>query len=103
MFIPPGIINSGTKNPPEEWDSAKNYQLIDEESTQGKAFYRELPAHYADSGRYDQNARKVLRTVTIPGSAAPNPIYWQCQLKKFKYEDLIKMKKNLKINLIRPY
>jgi hypothetical protein len=29
----------------------------------------------------------------IPGSQAPNPTYWQCQLfKKIKYEDLFKMK-----------
>jgi hypothetical protein len=31
--------------------------------------------------------------VTIPGSAAPNLIYWTTNfLKKFKYEDLFKFK-----------
>jgi hypothetical protein len=33
MAIPQGIASSETMNPPEEWDSAGNYQLIDEEST----------------------------------------------------------------------
>jgi hypothetical protein len=54
MVMPPGIASSWTRNPPEEKDSAGNYQLI-----------------YADS---DQNERKILRTVSIPGSAAPNPL-----------------------------
>jgi hypothetical protein len=36
---------SGTRNPPEEWHSAGNYQLIDEESTRGRGFHRELLAH----------------------------------------------------------
>jgi hypothetical protein len=34
------------RNPPEEGDSAGNYQLIDEESTQGRGFLRELPAYF---------------------------------------------------------
>jgi hypothetical protein len=32
--IPPGINSSGTKNPPKVWDSARNYQLMNKESTQ---------------------------------------------------------------------
>jgi hypothetical protein len=36
------------------------------------------------------------RTLTIPGSAAPNLLYSQCQLKeKIKYETLIEMKNKL--------
>jgi hypothetical protein len=31
IIIPPGIASSGMRNPPEEWDSAGNYQLIDKE------------------------------------------------------------------------
>jgi hypothetical protein len=34
MLIPPGINCSVKRNSPEEWDSAGNYQLIDEESNQ---------------------------------------------------------------------
>jgi hypothetical protein len=29
MVIRPGITSSGAKNPPEEWDSAGNYYLVD--------------------------------------------------------------------------
>jgi hypothetical protein len=55
-------------------------------------FHQKLPA-YLRGFRQDQNALKILRTVTIPGSAAPFPIYWQCQLlKKIKYKDLFKIK-----------
>jgi hypothetical protein len=55
--FPPGITSSWTRNlpVPEEWNSARNHQLMD-----------------ADSGRQDQNARKILRTVTIQGSVVPN-------------------------------
>jgi hypothetical protein len=42
MAIPPGITGSKTmevtslwtRNPPEEWDSAGNYKLMDEEFTE---------------------------------------------------------------------
>jgi hypothetical protein len=74
--FPPGITSSGTRNPPEEYDSAGNNQLIE-----------------ADSKRQDQNVRKTLKAVTISGAASTNPIYCKGQLlKKFKYENLIKMK-----------
>jgi hypothetical protein len=47
----------------------------------------------ADSGRQDQNVRKILKAVTISGSASSNPIYCEGKLfKKFKYENVIKMK-----------
>jgi hypothetical protein len=47
----------------------------------------------ADSDRQDQNVRKILKAVTISGSASSNPIYCEGQLlKKFKYENVIKMK-----------
>jgi hypothetical protein len=41
MGFPPGITSSGTRNPPEEYDSAGNNQLME-----------------ADSDRQDQNVRK---------------------------------------------
>jgi hypothetical protein len=41
----PGITAPWTKNPPEEGDFAGNYQLIDEESTGGRGFHRELLAY----------------------------------------------------------
>jgi hypothetical protein len=57
-------------------DSAGNYQLME-----------------ADSDRQDQNVRKILKAVTISGSASSNPIYCEGQLfKKFKYENVIKIK-----------
>jgi hypothetical protein len=37
--------SSGTRNPPEEWNSAGNYQLIDKEFTRGMGFCQELLAH----------------------------------------------------------
>jgi hypothetical protein len=47
----------------------------------------------ADSDRQDQNVRKILKAVTISGSASSNPIYCEGQLfQKFKYENVIKMK-----------
>jgi hypothetical protein len=39
-----GITTSSMRNPPEEGDSGGNDQLIDEESTRGRRFHRELPA-----------------------------------------------------------
>jgi hypothetical protein len=47
----------------------------------------------ADSDRQDQNVRKILKAVTISGSASSNPIYCEGQLfQKFKYENVIKKK-----------
>jgi hypothetical protein len=43
--ILPGITTSWMRNPPEEWDSAWNYQLIYDESNQVRGFYWELPAY----------------------------------------------------------
>jgi hypothetical protein len=63
MGFLPGITSSGTRNPPEEYDSARYNQLIE-----------------ADSDRQDQNVRKILKAVTISGSASSNPIYWESQL-----------------------
>jgi hypothetical protein len=44
-----GVRNPGfvtiRRNPPEKGDSVGNYQLIDEESTRGRGFHRELRAH----------------------------------------------------------
>jgi hypothetical protein len=45
MGILSEITTTWTRNPPEEGDSAGNYQLIDEESTQGRGFHREFLAY----------------------------------------------------------
>jgi hypothetical protein len=48
----------------------------------------------ADSDRQDQNVRKILEAVTISGSASSNPKNCEGQLfQKFKYGNVIKMKK----------
>jgi hypothetical protein len=76
MGFPSGIATSGTRNPPEEYDSAGNNQLME-----------------ADLDRQDQNVRKILKPVTILGSASSNPMNCEGQLfQKFKYENVIKMK-----------
>jgi hypothetical protein len=65
-------------------DSAGNYQLME-----------------ADSGRQDQNVQKILKAVTISGSASSNPIYCGGQLfKKFKYQNIIKMKNKPDLALV---
>jgi hypothetical protein len=58
MGFPPGITTSGTRNPPKEYDSSGNNQLI-----------------AADSDRQDQNVQKILKAITISGSASTNPNY----------------------------
>jgi hypothetical protein len=63
MGFLPGITSSRKRNPPEEYDSAWNNQLIE-----------------ADSDRQDQNVRKILKAVTISGSASSNPLYCEGQL-----------------------
>jgi hypothetical protein len=57
MGFPPGTTSSGTRNPPEEHDSAGNNQLME-----------------ADLDRQDQNVQKILKAVTISGSTSTNPI-----------------------------
>jgi hypothetical protein len=44
LVILPGITSSRTRNPLEEWNSAGNYQLLDEEFTGRMELCRELPA-----------------------------------------------------------
>jgi hypothetical protein len=51
----PGIASPGTRNPSKEENSVGNCKLME-----------------ADSNRQDQNARKILQTVTISGSSIPN-------------------------------
>jgi hypothetical protein len=63
MGFPLGITTSGTRNPLEEYDSARNNKLME-----------------ADSDRQDQNVRKILKAVTISGSASTNPVYCEGQL-----------------------
>jgi hypothetical protein len=47
----------------------------------------------ADSDWQDQNVRKILKAVTISGTASSNPIYCKGKLfQKLKYENIIKMK-----------
>jgi hypothetical protein len=76
MGFPPGITSAGTRNPPEEYDFARNKQLIE-----------------AYSDRQDQIVRKILKEVTISGSASTNPLYCEGQLfLKFKYENVTNMK-----------
>jgi hypothetical protein len=53
-------------------DSARNYQLIDKESTQGRVFHWESPAYLRRQLR--SKCAEILQTVTIPGSPAPNPL-----------------------------
>jgi hypothetical protein len=54
---------------------AGNYQLIDEESTRGRGFHRELPVHLLgfrpERSKFVENFLKV----TFPGSADSNLIY----------------------------
>jgi hypothetical protein len=76
MGFPLGISSSGTRNPPEEYDSAGNNQLME-----------------ADLDWQDQNVQKILKAVTISGSASTNPMYCEGQLfYNFKYKNVIKMK-----------
>jgi hypothetical protein len=71
----PGIASSWTRNLTEEWNSAGNHQLMD-----------------ADSGWQDQNARKILRKVTIPGSSVLNFFLPRMSTSfQFKYENAIKL------------
>jgi hypothetical protein len=52
----------------------------------------------ADSGRQDQNARKILWLVTISGSLPQKDLYRDQQLfLKFTNENVIKMKNVLKL------
>jgi hypothetical protein len=57
------IISSGTRNPPEEWDSTGKNQLME-----------------ANSDRKDQNLQKILKTVTISGSASTTSLCRKGQL-----------------------
>jgi hypothetical protein len=43
MAIPPRITSSLTRNPPQEWDSDGNCNLIDKEPCRGRGFRRESP------------------------------------------------------------
>jgi hypothetical protein len=64
MGFPPGITSSGTRNPPKEWDSAGNNQLME-----------------AYSDRQDQNVQKILKAVTISGTASTTPIQYTTKVK----------------------
>jgi hypothetical protein len=66
MLIFLGITTSWTRIPKEELDSAGNYHLME-----------------ADSGRQDPNARKILQTITISGSATPSPLLYTTKVNFF--------------------
>jgi hypothetical protein len=74
-LFPLGITRSETKNLPEEWDTGGNYQLKEEESTRGRGFCREFTAYLRRFRKVKSKWRKILRTVTIPGSEALNLLY----------------------------
>jgi hypothetical protein len=59
VVIPPVITSSRTRTPLQEWDSAGNYQLIDEKSKEQNSA-RNYQLIDANSDRQDQNARKIL-------------------------------------------
>jgi hypothetical protein len=63
MGFLPGITSSGTRNTQEEYDSAGNYKE-------------------ADLVRQDQNVLKIVKVVTIYGSASTNPISLKVNLLK---------------------
>jgi hypothetical protein len=72
MDFPSGITSAGTRNPPEEWDSAGNNQFIE-----------------ADSDRQDQNVQKILKAVTILRiSMYKSYILRRSTFEKFKYENV---------------
>jgi hypothetical protein len=68
MGFPPGITSSGTRNPHKENDSAGNNQLME-----------------ADSDRQDKNVGKIIKAVTISGSASSNPTVYTEKVNFFKH------------------
>jgi hypothetical protein len=94
-----GNYHSWTRNHQKNDYSAENYQLIDEESTgrmviltgitclgkrnppQGWDSLRKKRLMEADTGRRDQNVRKILRMVTVSLLATLYPLYYESCLK----------------------
>jgi hypothetical protein len=65
--------------------SARNDQFIDEESTGRMGFSAgNNQLMEADSERQDQNARKILKAVTISGSATTTPINYTTKVNFLK-------------------
>jgi hypothetical protein len=89
------------RNPPEEFDLAGNYQLINKESSCGMEFFRELPAYFCgfrpvrskfvENPLNGNNSRISRSKSSIPTMPTLK--------KKFLRKSSIK----LKINLILPY
>jgi hypothetical protein len=73
MVIPPRITTSWTRNPMEEWNSAGNYWLMDEESTRRMKFRRKLLAH---GHRFRPARSKIFRSVTIPRTLTLKDLYY---------------------------
>jgi hypothetical protein len=82
-------------------ESARNYQLIDKESTRGRGFHREVPLYLLgfkpvrskfvenpSNGNNSWISRFKSYILTIP------------TLKKFKYEDLFKIKNKTGLALL---
>jgi hypothetical protein len=55
-----GIASSRTRKPPEEWFSPRNHKFIYKESTEDCNSVGNHQLMDADSGRQDQNVRKIL-------------------------------------------
>jgi hypothetical protein len=112
--IPLGIFRSWTRYPPKECNSARNYQVLDKESTGGMEFHQELlapgqgihwkkgiPPGITNSWTWFETTKiKNLPVVTIPGTLTLKHLY------RIRLHFKIKNKKTSfkwKIILIRPY
>jgi hypothetical protein len=71
------LTTSKTRNPPEEGDFTGNHHLKDEESLEegDSTGNYQLTVFTRIQAKKGQNLRKILRSVTILGSAAQNLIY----------------------------
>jgi hypothetical protein len=79
-------------------DSVRNYQLIDEESTQGRGFYQELPAYL----RGFRPARSNFAENPLNGNNSRITSV-KSYIATFSENLNTKTTLKLKINLIRPY
>jgi hypothetical protein len=99
MVIPAGISSSSTKNLTKECLFRR--ELLDHR--RGIYPRKVIPPGIISSNRLVHTDKIKMRgTVTIPGSAAPNPLCCQCQSQKIKYENVIEMKHIPNPALLRP-
>jgi hypothetical protein len=89
------------RNPPGEGNSTWNYQLIDEESTRGRGFHRELPAYLLGS----RPVRSIFAENPLNGnnSMISSSKSYKLTIPTFIKNLNTKTSLILKINLIRPY